>query len=348
MNFKVFSVIAGILIAVILILGGTYYYLFEYSKPNYSYTPTNNYQTNMQSNAYEQNSYSNQTNNNYSNNAYNTPSYPSYNQKQENKIESKIDNSTALNNQQEQNISKEVEKKSNEIKEQNISVVNKTESSKVVEKTEKKIENKKEIAEEEKKAKIAALNKEIERQRKLLEQEKALKNKTGKNTKKHNLSVAEEYLTIGKDSRLEPQLSTEGMQVFILDGKFLSDYRINLLKEILEPIQTNAKDYNLAIFVKMLPEGEMKLTVYNKDIIFSDMRKAYKYISVDRIKPYMNNPQEINSHIAREEKIKKISIQIKKEGKGSEFSKHIKSLKTGANFAQYFFPFCEMVEISSK
>ncbi|MBZ7964328.1 hypothetical protein [Campylobacter sp. 2457A] len=348
MNFKVFSVIAGILIAVILILGGTYYYLFEYSKPNYSYTPTNNYETNTQSNTYEQNSYSNQINNNYSNNAYNTPSYPSYNQKQESKVESKIDNSTALNNQQEQNISKEVEKKSSEIKEQNTSVANKTESSKVAEKTEKKVESKKEITEEEKKAKIEALNKEIERQRKLLEQEKALKNKTGKNAKKHKLSVAEEYLTIGKDSRLEPQLSTEGMQVYILDGKFLSDYRINLLKEILEPIQTNAKDYNLAIFVKMLPKGEMKLTVYNKDIIFSDMRKAYKYISVDRIKPYMDNPQEIDSHIAREEKIKKISIQIKKEGKGSEFSKHIKSLKTGANFAQYFFPFCEMVEISSK
>ncbi|TKX29928.1 hypothetical protein [Campylobacter estrildidarum] len=327
MNFKVFSVIVGILIAVILILGGTYYYLFEYSKPNYSYTPTNNYETNTQSSTYEQNTYSNQSNSNYSNNSYNTPSYPNYTDNQ--KQEDKVDNNTTLNNQQKQNTS----------------ATNKVESNK---KTEKKVENKKEITEEEKKAKIEALNKEIERQRKLLEQEKALKNTTGKNTKKHKPSVAEEYLTIGKDSRLEPQLSTEGMQVYILDGKFLSDYRINLLKEILAPIQTNAKDYNLAIFVKMLPKGEMKLTVYNKDIIFSDMRKAYKYISVDRIKPYMDNPQEIDSHIAREEKIKKISIQIKKEGKGSEFSKHIKSLKTGTNFAQYFFPFCEMVEISSK
>ncbi|MBZ7941549.1 hypothetical protein [Campylobacter molothri] len=348
MNFKVFSVIAGILIVVILILGGTYYYLFEYPKSSYSYAPINNYETNTQTNTYEQNTYSTHSNN-YSNNSYNTPSYQDYtnNQKKENKVE----NTAVLNNQQEQNISKEIQTNSNKIKEQNASVVNETELNKTTEKKVEKIEkveNKKEITEKEKKAKIEALNREIERQRKILEQEKALKNKTGKNAKKHNLSVAQEYLTIGKDSRLEPQLSTEGMQVYILDGKFLSDYRINLLKEILDPIQTSAKDYNLAIFVKMLPKGEMKLTVYNKDIIFSDMRKAYKYISVDRIKPYMNNPQEIDSHIAREEKIKKISIQIKKEGKGSEFSKHIKSLKTGANFAQYFFPFCEMVEISSK
>ncbi|EHS2365315.1 hypothetical protein KVI88_001401, partial [Campylobacter jejuni] len=52
-------------------------------------------------------------------------------------------------------------------------------------------------------------------------------------------------------------------------------------------------------------------------------------------------------HIAREEILERLKLQIKKDGKGSDFSKHIKSLKTGLNTAQYFFPFCEIIEISS-
>ncbi len=137
------------------------------------------------------------------------------------------------------------------------------------------------------------------------------------------------------------------MKVYILDGKFLSQYRINLLKDMLSVIQDNAKDYYLSIFVKMLPKGEMKLTIYNKEIIFSDMKKAYKYISLDRLSPYLNNPKELNKHVAREEILERIKLQIKKDGKGSDFSKHIKSLKTGLNTAQYFFPFCEIIEINS-
>lgn len=95
------------------------------------------------------------------------------------------------------------------------------------------------------------------------------------------------------------------MKVYVLDGKFLSQYRINLLKDMLSIIQDNAKDYYLSIFVKILPKGEMKLTIYNKEIIFSDMKKAYKYISLDRLSPYLNNPKELNEHIAREENFRK-------------------------------------------
>lgn len=43
MNLKIFSIIVGILIAVIVILGGTYYYLFEYSKPKNYTLNTNTY-----------------------------------------------------------------------------------------------------------------------------------------------------------------------------------------------------------------------------------------------------------------------------------------------------------------
>ncbi|MCW1707966.1 hypothetical protein OLU63_01695, partial [Campylobacter jejuni] len=43
MNLKIFSIIVSILIAVIVILGGTYYYLFEYSKPKNYTLNTNTY-----------------------------------------------------------------------------------------------------------------------------------------------------------------------------------------------------------------------------------------------------------------------------------------------------------------
>ncbi|EOH4225472.1 hypothetical protein ACMGYG_001437, partial [Campylobacter coli] len=62
---------------------------------------------------------------------------------------------------------------------------------------------------------------------------------------------------------------------------------------------------------------------------------------------YLNNPKELNEHVAREEILERLKLQTKKEGKGSEFSKHINSLKTGLNKAQYFFPFCEIIEITS-
>ncbi|EOH5474001.1 hypothetical protein ACL9WL_001816, partial [Campylobacter jejuni] len=58
MNLKIFSIIVGILIAVIVILGGTYYYLFEYSKPK-NYTLNTNTYT-------EQKSYTNNYDNPYS------------------------------------------------------------------------------------------------------------------------------------------------------------------------------------------------------------------------------------------------------------------------------------------
>ncbi|EAJ1153981.1 hypothetical protein CEI19_06520, partial [Campylobacter jejuni] len=205
------------------------------------------------------------------------------------------------------------------------------------------------LKQENKQAKIEALKKEISKQQKILERERAVKKElqSNKSNKNKYLNTAREYLNIGKNSRLEPELSTENMKVYVLDGKFLSQYRINLLKDMLSIIQDNAKDYYLSIFVKMLPKGEMKLTIYNKEIIFSDMKKAYKYISLDRLSPYLNNPKELNEHVAREEILERLKLQIKKDGKGSDFSKHIKSLKTGLNTAQYFFPFCEIIEISS-
>ncbi|TKX33196.1 hypothetical protein [Campylobacter aviculae] len=326
MNLKIFSVIVGILIVVILTLGGTYYYLFEYSQPNYNYTSSiNNVQNDNQSDSNSQDKHSNENYNSYANNPYINNDYS-------NKQET---NTTQANNALDNN------NNNNETKNATIPAFN--ESNQIVQsKTQHTIKD-------DKQAKIQALQQEINKQKKILEKEKALRDKMAKNTKKHNYNfgVAEEYLTIGKNSRLEPKLSTEGMQVYVLDGKFLSNYRIDLLKDILEPIQNNAKDYNLAIFVKMLPKGEMKLTIYNKDIIFSDMRKAYKYISIDKIKPYINTPEEIDSHVAREEKLKELKLKITKDGKGSEFSKHIKSLKTGVNTAQYFFPFCEKIKIES-
>lgn len=318
MNLKIFSIIVGILIAVIVILGGTYYYLFEYSKPK-NYTLNTNTYT-------EQKSYTNNYDNSYS------PSIQTNNSSSD----VNINNNTIQ--KQEANPLDENRSLNNDI---NISNNINTNENKQILDTDKE-----KLKQENKQAKIEALKKEISKQQKILEREKAVKKELQSNKNKY-LNTAREYLNIVKNSRLEPELSTENMKVYVLDGKFLSQYRINLLKDMLSVIQDNAKDYYLSIFVKMLPKGEMKLTIYNKEIIFSDMKKAYKYISLDRLSPYLNNPKELNEHVAREEILERLKLQIKKDGKGSDFSKHIKSLKTGLNTAQYFFPFCEIIEISS-
>lgn len=318
MNLKIFSIIVGILIAVIVILGGTYYYLFEHSKPK-NYTLNTNTYT-------EQKSYTNNYDNSYSPSIQTNNSSSDVNinnntiQKQE---ANPLDENRSLNN--DTNISNNI---------------NTNENKQILD------TDKEKLKQENKQAKIEALKKEISKQQKILEREKAVKKELQSNKNKY-LNTAREYLNIVKNSRLEPELSTENMKVYVLDGKFLSQYRINLLKDMLSVIQDNAKDYYLSIFVKMLPKGEMKLTIYNKEIIFSDMKKAYKYISLDRLSPYLNNPKELNEHVAREEILERLKLQIKKDGKGSDFSKHIKSLKTGLNTAQYFFPFCEIIEISS-
>ncbi|EDP0280241.1 TPA: hypothetical protein SD839_001610 [Campylobacter jejuni] len=353
MNLKIFSIIVGILIAVIVILGGTYYYLFEYSKPK-NYTLNTNTYTEQKShtNNYD-NSYSSsiQTNNSSSNVNTNNNTI----QKQET---NPLDENQSLNNDifntsiSENNQSLNNDIFNTSISENNQSLNNDTNTSNNINTNENKQildTDKGKLKQENKQAKIEALKKEISKQQKILERERAVKKElqSNKSNKNKYLNTAREYLNIGKNSRLEPELSTENMKVYILDGKFLSQYRINLLKDMLSVIQDNAKDYYLSVFVKMLPKGEMKLTIYNKEIIFSDMKKAYKYISLDRLSPYLNNPKELNEHVAREEILERLKLQIKKDGKGSDFSKHIKSLKTGLNTAQYFFPFCEIIEISS-
>ncbi|EAI7959140.1 TPA: hypothetical protein ACYJ76_001446 [Campylobacter jejuni] len=353
MNLKIFSIIVGILIAVIVILGGTYYYLFEYSKPK-NYTLNTNTYT-------EQKSYTNNYDNSYSPSIQTNNSSSDINinnntiQKQETKL---LDENQSLNNDtfntsiSENNQSLNNDTFNTSISENNQSLNNDTNTSNNINTNENKQildTDKEKLKQENKQAKIEALKKEISKQQKILERERAVKKElqSNKSNKNKYLNTAREYLSIGKNSRLEPELSTENMKVYILDGKFLSQYRINLLKDMLSVIQDNAKDYYLSIFVKMLPKGEMKLTIYNKEIIFSDMKKAYKYISLDRLSPYLNNPKELNEHVAREEILERLKLQIKKDGKGSDFSKHIKSLKTGLNTAQYFFPFCEIIEISS-
>ncbi len=330
MNFKIFSIIVGILVTVILILGGTYYYLFEYSKPDYTavtqnsneqnrYTSTNTYTT-------TQNSYVSDTTNINNNIDLNLTQNDQNSEQNETIIDNKVINNAVVNKDANQTFADSDNNKS------------------VIEKNQNKKQNNEN--------KLAAIEKEISKQKKILEQEKTLKSQnTNKNNKTNHkakkLSPAQEYLSLGKNSRLEPQLSTENMKVYVLDGKFLSDYRIKLLKDMLTSIEDNSKDYFLSVFVKMLPKGEMNLTIYNKDIIFSDMKKAYKYISIDKISPYVKTPKMLNQYVAREEIIERLKFQIKTQGKGSDFSKHINSLKAGLDTAQYFFPFCEIIEITS-
>ncbi len=319
MNLKIFSVIIGILTTVIAILSGLYYYLFEYSKPK-SYTVTNTSTQINRQNSYSSNRYDTTVTNSYINSSI---------------VQNDDFNTTNIQEINFPDLNQSLEKEynlTNTLNENNQSL----------------IKNEKISKKEANQTKSETLNK----QQKIAEEKTPKKAPQTKNSNKHTSNnkkptAAQEYLTLGKNSRLEPELSTENMKIYILGGKFLSQYRINLLKEMLSTIENSSKDYSLSIFVKTLPKGEMELTIYNKDIIFSDKKKAYRYINIDKITPYLNTLEKLNQHVAREEILEKLKLQIKKEGKGSEFSKHIRSLKTGLNTAQYFFPFCEIIEITS-
>ena len=138
------------------------------------------------------------------------------------------------------------------------------------------------------------------------------------------------------------------MKVYVMHGKALTQYRIELLEDMLIPVQARAQDYNLSVFIEMLPKHKMNVSIYNKDIIFSDKKKAYKYIDIKQLAPYLNNPAELNSKVRREEIIERLEFKSEEETKGSDFARHIKSLKRGLETAQFFFPFTEIIEIKSQ
>ncbi|EAL5650181.1 hypothetical protein DRQ68_07025, partial [Campylobacter lari] len=105
-----------------------------------------------------------------------------------------------------------------------------------------------------------------EKQEVSVENNKQINIKKEKTTKYK--STMQEYIAKGKTSRYEPRLSDDFVKVYVLDGKSLSDYRIDMLKEMINPVKANSQDYNLTIFIDMLSNDNMKLSIYNKDIVF--------------------------------------------------------------------------------
>lgn len=309
MNAKVFSILVGILIVLIMALGGTYYYLFEYPKT----------QQTIQNEAQNLNPMPNPTPNenlgdknetNTSNEPLPTPITPPQNND---------NNKTESQSIIQKPIKKEPEKILPSAKNDTLSKSQSKETTEKLKKSEKPIQKIKEY-----------------------------KKEKPHNKQKTKISTIKEYQQKGKDSRLEPELSSETVKVYVMEGKALSEYRINLLKDMLEPVQSRSKDYNISVFIQMLPKHEMKISIYNKDIIFSNMKKAYKHIDVRQLAPYLSNPESLNANIKREEIIERMAFKVEENAKGSDFSRHIKGLKKGLETAQYFFPFCEIIEVSAK
>ena len=178
---------------------------------------------------------------------------------------------------------------------------------------------------------------------------------------KKSLNPIKEYQRIGKNSKYEPDLSSEYVKVYVMNGKSLTEYRKGLLKNMLEPVVLKSKDYNLTIFIQMLPNNNMNLSIYNKDIIFSDKKKSYKYMDTYKLedialffnKNESNNftnqsfLEQLNSKIKREDIIKKVIFTGYTDYKGSVFSNHMLGLSRSLSVARYFFPFSEIIEIRS-
>lgn len=173
-------------------------------------------------------------------------------------------------------------------------------------------------------------------------------------------NTMQEYIAKGKTSRYEPQLSNDFVKVYVLDGKNLSDYRIGVLKEMINPIENNSQDYNLTIFIDMLSNDNMKLSIYNKDIVFEKNKKKYNYVDVkisnlkflfdkNGYSEYSNEDllEKINQNLAREDIIKKVKIQGYADDRGSTFANYMIGLNRAMNVAKHFFSFTEVIEIES-
>lgn len=184
---------------------------------------------------------------------------------------------------------------------------------------------------------------------------------TPKDKPQNPKSIIEEYQLKGKYSRFEPELSSNSVKVYVIDGKALSNYRIALLENMLVPIYEKSANYDLTIFIEMLPNNNMNLSIYNKDIIFSNMKKSYRYVDLKRLEKlklffetndaesFSNQDilEQLNSQVAREEIIKRIKIQGYTDDRGSTFANHILGLSRALSTARYFFPFSEVIEITS-
>ncbi|HEG2581192.1 TPA: hypothetical protein SCV07_000502 [Campylobacter lari] len=197
-----------------------------------------------------------------------------------------------------------------------------------------------------------------EEQKVLVENNKQTNIKKEKTTKYKN--TMQEYIAKGKTSRYEPRLSDDFVKVYVLDGKSLSDYRIDMLKEMINPVKANSQDYNLTIFIDMLSNDNMKLSIYNKDIVFAKNKKKYNYVDVkisdlkflfekNGYSEYSNENllEKINQNLAREDVLKRVKIQGYADDRGSTFANYMIGLNRAMNVAKHFFSFTEVIEIES-
>ncbi|AJC89070.1 OmpA family protein [Campylobacter lari] len=197
-----------------------------------------------------------------------------------------------------------------------------------------------------------------EKEKTPVENNKQTSVKKEKTTKYKN--TMQEYIAKGKTSRYEPRLSNDFVKVYVLDGKSLSDYRIDMLKEMINPVKVNSQDYNLTIFIDMLSNDNMKLSIYNKDIVFAKNKKKYNYVDVkisdlkflferNGYSEYSNENllEKINQNLAREDILKRIKIQGYADDRGSTFANYMIGLNRAMNVAKHFFSFTEVIEIES-
>ncbi|MCV3457408.1 hypothetical protein [Campylobacter sp. CNRCH_2016_0050h] len=197
-----------------------------------------------------------------------------------------------------------------------------------------------------------------EEQKVLVENNKQTSIKKEKTTKYKN--TMQEYIAKGKTSRYEPRLSNDFVKVYVLDGKSLSDYRVDMLKEMINPVKINSQDYNLTIFIDMLSNDNMKLSIYNKDIVFAKNKKKYNYVDVkisdlkflferNGYSEYSNENllEKINQNLAREDILKRVKIQGYTDDRGSTFANYMIGLNRAMNVAKHFFSFTEVIEIES-
>lgn len=173
-------------------------------------------------------------------------------------------------------------------------------------------------------------------------------------------SLIKEYQCKGKNSTYIPSLSDSFMHVYFENGILPSKYRLGVLKGLFKSIKQKSKDYNITIFVKMLPNLSMDFSIYNKDIIFAN-KAIYKYVyknakmgfKLDFAKneaSSFSGEKKLVSFIdtfKRDQVIKRVFIGTFTDLRGSNFANYLLGLKRSTSIAAYFFPLSEAIYMHS-
>ncbi|TEY01608.1 hypothetical protein [Campylobacter sp. US33a] len=180
------------------------------------------------------------------------------------------------------------------------------------------------------------------------------KKETKENTK------AKQSASKNKKDRLVKELSNKNFQIYIKNGEELSDYRLELLKDMFKPLYENIKDAKIKILITLFDNNNMSLKLQNLSLKNKKNKNPQDYINLTKksinfhyqaneIDNFSNKNSLIDfiENYKNNSLIKLVKIKAYSDGKGSDFANYMLGLKRGTYLAHFFLNFSEEIEIVS-